>query len=212
MKRIQFIAASLIALGATALYVKQQRDAMKVLGEGQIALRDAVDAIDRKARAARAEQAALSARSETWPAPAPPAPPAANVVSPAQPPLAPSAEQGPDAAPSPNPVPPPEVYLAHIDNSFDAEVVDRTWSRDADASLKARFTARDTVECRSSMCRVVTDDEGVDAASEKIRQVVGNPFDEVWSGAYISHREESEQGRTQRVTYFFRKGVALPML
>jgi hypothetical protein len=128
------------------------------------------------------------------------------------------AEPDPATAPEPRPTPPtPEVYLARLGGSFASEPFDDAWGRRATETVTSRLATDGdrslrSIECRTSMCRLVTDDAGPGPAGQLIRTVLGQPGDEVWSGAYFSRAEDGPDGRPQRVTYLFRSGAPLPSI
>jgi hypothetical protein len=208
MKRLRLV-FSIAAVSAVLIgYATHQRRTLVALEKKQLELSASVDLAERNAQTARLEHVALAALTRP-----------AGARSEAAPPTEAAAPAAPLATAEPASAPPPDraEYTANIDSSFATETADASWGQLADAAVRSRLAAHDdrslrSVECRATMCRVITDDDGVETAGEKIRAVIGNPGDEVWSGAYFSHLEGTENGRPQRVTYFFRKGVALPML
>lgn len=115
------------------------------------------------------------------------------------PPLSASADEA-DAPPEQPAPPSPAEYMANLGSSFAGEAVDPQWSWRAAELVSARLAAEGdrslrSIECHTSMCRIVTDDAGRDAASRSIRATLGEPGDEVWSGALFS-RVERADGRS----------------
>jgi hypothetical protein len=207
MKRLIQFVTIVGSLGALIAFMTHQNRALKALSEQQRTLSASVDRAERTAQAERVEHALLATLS--------PRPPVAGADAPAAE-SQPSAPSRPGQEP-PAPLPEPAAYVAKIESSFAAEGPDGAWDRVAGAALKSQFATPDlhslrSIDCRASMCRVVTDDDGAEATTERIRRIVDNPLDEVWSGAYVSRVEGADTSHPQRVMYFFRKGVSLPML
>lgn len=145
-------------------------------------------------------------------------PPAEPPALPAMPPGAaekPAPDPDPAVAPA-RPAPPSSaVYMAHLGNAFAEETIDPAWSRRAAEVVATRLAAAgdrslQSIECHTSMCRLVIEETDVERSGQLIRAVLGGPGDEVWSGASFSRAEQGADGRTERVTYLFRTGTALP--
>ena len=208
MTRIKMFGAVALALGAAGAFARCERQQVTALEARQHELAVAVGETQRAAQAGRIERDALTRLALRSTQVEPRAPDAV----PAVPAGAPAESSPPAAAPLP-----PAEYTKRLDGSFAAETVDTAWEHHASETVTARLSAAGdgslrSIECRASMCRLVTDDAGRDQAWRQIHLVIGNPGDEVWSGAYFSRVEDGSDGRPQRVTYLFRNGTALPML
>lgn len=206
MTRIKMFGALALALGAAGGFAMCERQQVTALEVRQRELAVAVGDTQRATQAGRVERDAL-ARLALRTTPVEPRAPEAAAPSgaPVELPPAPAA-----------PLPPAE-YRARLDSSFAAESIDAAWDHHASETVTSRLSAAGdpsprSIECRASMCRLVTDDAGQDQAWRLIHMVIGNPGDEVWSGAYFSRVEDGTDGRPERVTYLFRNGSALPML
>ncbi len=208
MKRIKMFGVLALVGGAAGTFAMYEQRQMTALETRQHELAAAVAHAERTTQAARAERgtfARLALRNAD--------------VEPRAPAMAPPA---PSSSPS-EPPPPgaaayePADYIAHLDSSFAGENIDSAWERRANETVASRLAAHGdrsprSIECRASMCRLVTDDVGREQASQQIRAIVGDPGDEVWSGAYFSNVAEGADGRPERVTYLFRNGTLLPAL
>ena len=204
MKAKQLIVVTGLA-GAGIALVLWQRQEIAALADRQSELTVAVRQAEHSAQVARDEHAVRVRLAAADPPIAPRAPDA----PPAQHPM--------DADPPPPPVAPPvpATYMTHLDSSFADERGDTVWAGRASEAVTSRLAAVGdhslrSLECRTSMCRLVADDAGRDEAWRQIHAILGNPGDEVWSGAYFSRVEQAGNGRPERVTYLFRSGTLLP--
>ncbi len=209
MKRFTNRVLLLLALGAVGAYVVHQRRQMSALERQQQELAASVRLAEHATPAQRIERDAVDALSRLA---AVAGREADAPATPASSPQAASEGQDPPRAVAPDPA----QYLAKLQSSFRAEAVDGSWDRVASDVVKSRLASDDrsvrSIECRTSMCRLVMADDENSDLNAKIDRIVGAPDDAVWSGAFFSRVEGENEGHPERVTYIFRKGVSLPTL
>ncbi len=193
----------LVAIGAASAFAVCERRERAVLEASQRELQATVERAQRTIQAERARGALTRLALDRTSA----EPPASQETPPEESDPAPA-----EAAP-----PSPAVYMAHLGSSFAGEAIDSGWSRRAAEVVNSRLAAEGdrslrSIECHTSMCRLVTEESGPDRAWQQIRAVLGDPAEGVWSGAYFSRVEQGADGRTERVTYLLRSGTTLPSI
>src|SRR4051794_23713541 len=151
-------------------------------------------------------------------APPPPAPPvvAANGAPADTAPPEPEPEPTPSATPS---EPPPSSLRDMLGRVFEKESIDPKWSHVAERTAETRLRSTmpkggslQSVECRSSMCRIQSVHESVDEFQEFVQSAFMKIDTQVWNGGSFSTPIEDGERRfpVTIVTFIAREGLALP--
>lgn len=143
--------------------------------------------------------------------------PAANTV-PAEAPVEHRPNSQSDEA-GEHPVPPaamePEEIRVRIGSRFEDEQPDRAWTSTAEELVRTRLAPRlpegstlISVECRSSMCRLLSAHSGPDSYKKFLEAAFKNPESQPWNGASFATPtpERDRDGNVITVAYLAREG------
>jgi hypothetical protein len=135
----------------------------------------------------------------------------------ARPPAKPETHQPPADAPGDSTEPdsaPVEAVLANMASSFDAEPRDPSWAsgaaktiQDSVHSLLSKDSTIESVECRSSMCRLQSVQQDLDEYRKFVQQVIHS---DVCKECFFTQTGQSRDGRPILTMYMARAGQALP--
>jgi hypothetical protein len=148
--------------------------------------------------------------------PPPPSPPAVAANGAPADTAPPEPEPTPSATPS---EPPPSNMRDMLARVFEKESTDPKWSPVAEQTAESRLRnampkggSLQSVECRSSMCRIQSVHESVDEFQEFVQSAFMKIDTQVWNGGSFSTPVEDGERHfpVTIVTYIAREGRALP--
>lgn len=187
-------------VGLLVLHYVDQRRHTSELAE----LRSELGALSTPVDAPRAE--AEARRAAPRPALAPAAPKQA------------AEEPAPEADPPPTP-PPMEVIEVRdrLEVSFAEQRADARWSGEARHTAETRLSTvlpetskLQSLECRTSMCRIETVHEGLESYRQFVQGAFMNPETKLWNGGFFSTELAAPvDGKLVTVSYLAREGEDL---